>query len=321
MTDWQTLAPSDLNSSNLRGKLIKRAPLHQLTWLKVGGLADWLFEPVDEADLQVFLRAAPADMPITILGAGSNTLIRDGGIAGAVIRLTGAFTDINHTSMSHAGSNTLTAGGGASDGSVARYSARAGLAGLSFLIGIPGTIGGGLRMNAGAYGKEFKDVLISARGLRRNGAQFVATADEMGLAYRHSDAPQDYIFTSADFTTSKGDADALRAEMKQMIAQRGDSQPVNVLTGGSSFANPEGQKAWQVIDQAGCRGLRVGGAHMSEKHCNFFINDGNASASDLESLGELVRARVMAASGIALRWEIRRIGRDLDSDLGKGAAK
>ena len=298
MTRWQNLTWPDL-----RGRLEQNVLLSTLTWLKVGGPADWLFTPEDEQDLQNFLAACPADMPVTLLGAGSNTLVRDGGIEGVVIRLTGTFTAISHEG------NMLCAGAGAQDGDVARYAAKTGLAGLSFLIGIPGTIGGGLRMNAGAYGSEFKDVLITARGLRRDGSLFEATPEEMRMRYRHSDAPEDYIFTSASFHTRPGDADELRHEMKQMIAQRGDSQPVGARTGGSTFANPDGHKAWQVIDEAGCRGLQVGGAHMSEKHCNFLINEGHATAHDLEQLGETVRARVAAHSGIDLRWEIRRIGR------------
>jgi len=285
------------------GTLTQNAPLHQLTWLRVGGKADWLFEPADEADLQNFLQAIPSDMPITILGAGSNTLIRDGGIAGTVIRLTGPFTSITQNGP------VITAGAGTPDGEVARFAAKAGCAGLSFLIGIPGTIGGGLRMNAGAYGTEFKDVLITARALTRAGEIIEATAADMGMAYRHSEAPSDWIFLSASFQTSAGDQNALRAEMKEMIAQRGDAQPIGARTGGSTFANPEGHKAWQVIDAAGCRGLSVGGAHMSEKHCNFLINEGTASATDIETLGELVRSRVADNSGISLRWEIRRIGR------------
>ena len=298
MTDWQ-----NITFPETRGKLEQNAPLHLLTWLRVGGPADWLFEPADEADLQEFLAAAPADMPITVLGAGSNTLVRDGGIEGAVIRLTGYFAEISLDG------DIISAGAGTSDGEVARFAGRSGRAGLSFLIGIPGTIGGGLRMNAGAYGSEFKDVLVSARAISRDGHIITATPAEMGMAYRHSDAPDNWIFISAQFRTSEGDPETLRAEMKAMIAQRGEAQPVGARTGGSTFANPDGHKAWQVIDEAGCRGLIVGGAHMSEKHCNFLINDGDASASDLENLGELVRSRVAAKSGIELRWEIRRIGR------------
>ena len=293
----------DINFPDLKGNLQQDAPLQQLTWLRVGGPADWLFEPKDETDLQAFLSVAPSDMPITVLGAGSNTLVRDGGIDGAVIRLTGSFAE---TSLKE---EIITAGAGTPDGEVARFAARSGRSGLSFLIGIPGTIGGGLRMNAGAYGSEFKDVLVTARAISRNGEIIEASAEEMGMAYRHSDAPQDWIFTSASFHTTAGDPDLLRAEMKDMIAQRGAAQPIGARTGGSTFANPEGHKAWQVIDEAGCRGLTVGGAHMSEKHCNFLINEGDASASDLENLGELVRSRVAENSGIELRWEIRRIGR------------
>lgn len=298
MTSW-----SNLQISGLRGKLTQNASLRQLSWLRVGGPADWLFEPADEADLQTFLASIPSDMPVTCLGAGSNTLIRDGGIEGAVIRLTGTFATISQAD------DIILAGAGTPDGEVARFAAKAGRAGLSFLIGIPGTIGGGLRMNAGCYGTEFKDVLVTARAISRTGDVIEANADEMGMAYRHSDAPSDWIFTSAAFRTTEGDPDKLRAEMKEMIAQRGEAQPVGARTGGSTFANPDGKKAWQVIDAAGCRGLTVGDAHMSEKHCNFLINNGSASASDIETLGETVRARVAESSGISLRWEIRRVGR------------
>ena len=287
----------------LRGKLVAGAPLSNLTWLKVGGPADWLFEPADIADLQAFLKAAPADMPIQVIGAGSNLLVRDSGLDGAVIRLTGALAEISHEG------EVLTAFAGAHDGEVARYGARHGLGGLSFMVGIPGTVGGGLSMNAGAYGAEFKDVLIEATAVTRDGEIVVRTPEDMKMRYRATSAPADWIFVRARFKTSPAPSEELRAEMKAIIAQRGDSQPVGARTGGSTFANPEGHKAWQLIDAAGCRGLRVGGAMMSDKHCNFMINDAQASAADLENLGETVRRKVKETADIELRWEIRRIGR------------
>jgi UDP-N-acetylmuramate dehydrogenase len=210
--------------------------------------------------------------------------------------------------VSHDG-ETVLAGAGALDAEVARHAAKAGLAGLEFLIGIPGTVGGGLRMNAGAYGGEFRDVVIRAHGFDRSGTPFSATPDDMGMAYRHSDAPDDWIFTHAEFRASAGDAARIRARMKEIVASRGDAQPRGVRTGGSTFANPPGGKAWQEIDAAGCRGLEIGDAQVSEKHCNFLINRGGASAHDIESLGETVRNRVAARGGPALRWEIRRVGR------------
>lgn len=297
----------------ITGKITPHAPLSSMTWLGVGGQADWLFEPKDQTDLRRFLSQYPSDSPLHIIGAGSNMLVRDGGIAGVVIRLAGIFADISYAD------GIIEAGAGAPDGEVARFAAKQARAGLSFMIGIPGTIGGGLRMNAGCYGTEFKDVLVSASGFDRHGTPFTATADEMNMRYRASDAPQDWIFTSARFATNAGEKDALRAEMKQMIASRSDAQPVGARTGGSTFANPDGQKAWQVIDAAGCRGLRHGGALLSEKHCNFLINEGTATAEDLEQLGEDIRNRVKQHSGIELRWEIRRVGRHLlDTKTGDG---
>ena len=291
--------------TGIKGIVTPNASLAGLTWLGVGGRADWLFEPENEADLQLFLSQYPSDFPLHIIGAGSNMLVRDGGIDGVVIRLSGEFSEIRHEN------GIIHAGAGTSDGEVARFAAKQSRAGLSFMIGIPGTIGGGLRMNAGCYGTEFKDVLVSASAIDRQGQAFTATPAEMNMRYRASDAPQDWIFTSAQFATTLGDKDRLRAEMKSMIASRSEAQPVGVRTGGSTFANPDGHKAWQVIDAAGCRGLRKGGALLSEKHCNFLINEGQATAEDLEQLGEEVRERVRQHSGIELRWEIRRIGRHL----------
>ena len=276
------------------------------TWFGVGGPADVVFCPRDADDLAQFLASCPADIPLLPIGAGSNLLVRDGGVAGVVIRLNEFMTSISHDGTS------VTADAGATDADVARYAARAGLAGLEFLIGIPGTIGGGLRMNAGAYGGEFRDVVIRAHGFDRAGRAFRATPDEMGMGYRHSEAPADWIFTHAEFRATQGETAAIKARMKDIVASRGDAQPRGVRTGGSTFANPPGGKAWQEIDAAGCRGLEIGGALVSEKHCNFLINQGGASAHDIESLGETVRLRVAERGGPALRWEIRRVGQLAD---------
>ena len=287
---------------DVRGDYELAIPMARHTWFGVGGSADVIYCPRDADDLADFMAGCPADIPILPVGAGSNLLVRDGGIAGVVIRLSKHMTNISHAGQ------TVTADAGALDADVARYASKAGLAGLEFLIGIPGTIGGGLRMNAGAYGGEFKDITIRAHGVSRDGGQISATPAEMGMAYRHSDAPADWIFTHAEFTAMDGDRDAIRARMKDIVASRGDAQPRGVRTGGSTFANPPGGKAWQEIDAAGCRGLTVGGAQVSEKHCNFLINNGDASAYDIESLGETVRSRVAARGGPALRWEIKRVG-------------
>ena len=287
----------------VRGDYAAAVPMAGHTWFGVGGPADIIFSPADAADLGSFLAACPADIPLLAVGAGSNLLVRDGGIGGVVIR-----TPAHMNAVSHDG-ETVLAGAGALDAEVARHAAKAGLAGLEFLIGIPGTVGGGLRMNAGAYGGEFRDVVIRAHGFDRSGTPFSATPDDMGMAYRHSDAPDDWIFTHAEFRASAGDAARIRARMKEIVASRGDAQPRGVRTGGSTFANPPGGKAWQEIDAAGCRGMEIGAAQVSEKHCNFLINRGGASAHDIESLGETVRNRVAARGGPALRWEIRRVGR------------
>ena len=296
----------------VRGDYASAVPMARHTWFGVGGPAEIIFSPADRDDLASFLAACPADVPVLTVGAGSNLLVRDGGIAGVVIR-----TPAHMTAVSHEG-DVVTAGAGALDADVARHAARAGLAGLEFLIGIPGTVGGGLRMNAGAYGGEFRDVVIRAHGVDRSGRAFSATPDEMGMGYRHSDAPADWIFTHAEFRATPGDATAIKARMKEIVASRGDAQPRGVRTGGSTFANPPGGKAWQEIDAAGCRGLEIGDALVSEKHCNFLINRGSASAHDIESLGETVRHRVAARGGPALRWEIRRVGHLADGQMTPG---
>ena len=290
----------------VRGTYADAVDMSRHTWFGVGGPADVVFCPRDADDLAQFLASCPADIPLLPVGAGSNLLVRDGGVAGVVIRLNEFMTSISHDGTS------VTADAGATDADVARYAARAGLAGLEFLIGIPGTIGGGLRMNAGAYGGEFRDITLRAYGFDRQGNAVSATPDEMGMAYRHSDAPVNWIFTHATLSAVTGVPDDIKARMKEIITSRGDAQPRGVRTGGSTFANPPGGKAWQEIDAAGCRGMVIGGAQVSEKHCNFLINTGTANAHDLETLGEAVRGRVQEHGGPPLRWEIRRVGRLAD---------
>lgn len=287
----------------VKGKLQINADLGAFTWFRVGGPADVLFRPKDEADLCDFLAELDPAVPVTVLGVGSNVLIRDGGIEGVVIRLGGEFAKIT------ADDSGLTAGAGALGGTVAQTAWDKGRAGLEFLSGIPGTIGGALRMNAGAYGGETQDVVIEARAVDRSGAIHHLSVQDMGYSYRHSDVPEDWIFLSARLTAPRGEQDLIKARMAEIRQKREAAQPVRTRTGGSTFANPDGAKAWELIDRAGCRGLTKGGAQISEKHCNFLINTGAATAADLEELGEEVRAKVLAASGVSLRWEIRRLGR------------
>ncbi len=286
----------------LRGKLIANQPLDSFTWFRVGGPAQTLFMPEDEDDLAYVLRNLPADVPVTVIGAGSNLIVRDGGVPGMVIRLGRAFAEIT-TDENH----RVSAGTAALDAHVARAAQKASIGGLSFLSGIPGGIGGALRMNGGAYGGETKDVLLEARGIDRQGNVVTFSNTDMGFTYRHSKAPEDVIFTRATFQGRPGDPDAIAAEMAEIKQKREASQPRN-RTGGSTFKNPPGHNAWKLIDAAGCRGLIVGGAQVSELHCNFLINLGNATAADIETLGETVRARVKAQSGVDLDWEIKRIG-------------
>ncbi len=286
----------------VRGRIRADEPLARYTWFRVGGPAEVLFEPVDLDDLRTFLAACPAEIDITMIGGTSNILIRDGGIPGVVIRLGKAFAGIEIEG------NHIHAGAAAADMNVARRAAEAGLAGLEFLIGIPGTVGGALRMNAGAYGAEIGDVLESATAVDRQGNMHTLHADEMGFSYRTVAVPADLIFTSAVFSAVPGDAGAIQALIKDIQVKREATQPVREKTGGSTFANPWGHKAWELIDAAGCRGLRIGGAQVSEAHCNFLINAADATASDLEQLGEEVRRRVMETSGVDLHWEIRRLG-------------
>lgn len=289
------------------GRLLTRVPLAELTWFRVGGPADVLFVPADEDDLATFLAATPQDIPVTALGVGSNLLVRDGGVRGVVVRLGRGLGDIRIES-----DHRLRAGAAALDVAVARAAADTGIAGLEFLSGIPGTIGGGLCMNAGAYSCEFKDILISARALDRQGRPTTLGHSEMGFSYRDSAAAKDLIFVEALFQGRPGEREAVTKRMAEITAAREDTQPIRARTGGSTFKNlVNGKRAWELIEAAGCRGLVVGDAQVSEKHCNFLINRGAAKAADLESLGEEVRRRVREATGVALEWEIKRIGEGL----------
>jgi UDP-N-acetylmuramate dehydrogenase len=287
----------------LRGRLLANQSLAELTWFRVGGPAQVLCIPEDEADLSYLLAELPRAYAVTVVGLGSNLIVRDGGLAGVVVRLGRGFSEIiiepNHR---------LRVGAAVPDVKVARAAQEAGIAGLSFLRGIPGAIGGALRMNAGAYGGETKDRLVSARGVDGRGAARDYSNAEMGFGYRHCGVAEDVVFTEALFRGEPGDRDQIAAEMNKITESREATQPVKSRTGGSTFKNPPGQKAWQLIDAAGCRGLRIGGAQVSELHCNFLINLGDATARDIETLGETVRERVKAHSGIELEWEIKRIG-------------
>jgi UDP-N-acetylmuramate dehydrogenase len=287
----------------LRGRLLPSEPLAPLTWFRVGGPAQVLFMPEDEADLAYFLAHLPVDIPVTVIGLGSNLIVRDGGVPGVVIRLGRGFGEVKVEP-----GERIRAGAAVPDVKVARAAQEAAIAGLAFLRGIPGAIGGALRMNGGAYGRETKDALIEARGVDRQGRVRTFSNGEMRFSYRHCSAPEDVIFTEALFQGERGDAQKIAAEMEKITESREATQPIKSRTGGSTFKNPLGQKAWQLIDAAGCRGLTVGGAQVSEMHCNFLINLGGASAADIESLGETVRARVGDVSGVDLEWEIKRIG-------------
>ena len=286
----------------VRGSYTENAPLKDLVWFRAGGQAEILFRPADAEDLATFLFARPADLEVTVIGVGSNLLIREGGVPGVVIRLPAAFGRVSVDGV------RLRAGAAALDSAVARAAADAGIAGLEFLRGVPGTMGGALRMNAGCYGRELKDVLVEATALDPQGNVHTLTVDQMGFGYRHADVPPDWIFVEAVLEGTEDAPEAVRARMNALVEQREATQPVRSKTGGSTFKNPAGHKAWQLIDQAGCRGLRHGEAQVSEKHCNFLINTGNATAADIEALGEEVRKRVKENSGVTLEWEIRRVG-------------
>jgi len=288
--------------SALRGRLVANQPLAELTWFRVGGPAQILFMPEDEDDLAYMLAHLPAEIPVTVMGLGSNLIVRDGGVPGVVIRLGRGFGEIAIEDV------RVRAGGALPDVKVARTAQEAGIAGLSFLRGIPGAIGGALRMNGGAYGRETKDTLIEARAVDRAGRVHVLGNADMHYAYRHCGAPDDYIFTQATFRGERGDPAVIAAEMDKITESREATQPIKSRTGGSTFKNPPGHKAWQLIEAAACRGLRIGDAQVSDMHCNFLINLGKATAADIETLGEAVRRRVKEGSGIDLDWEIKRIG-------------
>jgi len=288
---------------NLRGRLLANQPLAELTWFRVGGAAQLLFMPEDEDDLAYFLAHLPSEIPVTSIGLGSNLIVRDAGVPGVVIRLGRGFNTVEVEPGSR-----LRTGTAVPDVKVARAAQEAAIAGLAFYRGIPGAIGGALRMNGGAYGRETKDVLIEARGVDRSGHVRVWSNADMHYTYRHCGAPDDVIFTQALYQGSPGDAAAIEQEMEKITQSREATQPIKSRTGGSTFKNPPGNKAWQLIDAAGCRGLQIGGAQVSPMHTNFLINLGGATAADIETLGETVRQRVQANSGILLEWEIKRIG-------------
>ncbi len=289
---------------HVKGRLVEGAPMARLSWFRTGGNADILFEPADEDDLVKVLRCLPGSVPITVIGVGSNLLVRDGGIEGLVIRLGRGFSDICMRG------NVVNAGAGAMDVHVAKAAAKSGLTGLEFLVGVPGTIGGAVRMNAGAYGREVKDVLKHAHAVDRFGHIEELQPEDFGFSYRHAKLKDDMIILKASFHAKLGETDAIEEKMREISASRSESQPLGTRTGGSTFKNPEGAHAWKLIDDAGCRGMSIGDAQVSEKHCNFLINHGGASAAELETLGEQVRERVKANSGVELEWEIRRIGRN-----------
>ena len=306
MTAFPDITPAiRAGAPNLRGRLLANPSLADLTWFRVGGPAQVLFTPADEEDLARLLAGLDPEIPVTVIGLGSNLIVRDGGIPGITIRLGGkAFGAVEIDGV------TLRAGTAVPDMRLAKAAADASLDGLAFFRGIPGSVGGALRMNAGAHGGETTDVLVEARGVDRRGALVRFTHEAMGFTYRHSTVPEDVIFTSALFRGRPGDRQAIEAEMARVTAAREAAQPIRERTGGSTFKNPDGGKAWQLIDAAGCRGLTRGGAQVSEMHCNFLINRDGATAADIEGLGEEVRRRVREHSGYELHWEIKRIGVD-----------
>jgi UDP-N-acetylmuramate dehydrogenase len=287
----------------VRGELEENAPLDRETWFRAGGPADVLFRPADRDDLIEFIKKKPKDVPVTVIGYGSNLLVRDGGVAGIVVRMGKRMAEIEISG------DEVSAGAGAGDVAVSAAARDAGLGGLEFLSGIPGTIGGALRMNAGAYGREMKDVVIECKALDPDGGLHKLKLDQLGFEYRHCGVPEDWIFTGAVMRGTRDDKAKIAERMAEIRRQREESQPLRTRTGGSTFANPPGHKAWKLIDEAGLRGFKVGGAMVSEKHTNFLINTGNATGADIENLGEEIRRRVKAKSGVTLEWEIRRIGR------------
>jgi UDP-N-acetylmuramate dehydrogenase len=287
----------------VRGRYRADVPLAPRTWLRVGGPAEVVFQPADAADLAIFLKGRPAEIGVTPIGVASNLLVRDGGIEGVVLRFSGSLAEVD------VDDERLRVGAGATDRMIAIQAMKAGLSGLEFLIGIPGTLGGAVRMNAGAFGGETAEVVERVVALDPAGRRYELTAAELGFGYRHSGLPADWIVVGAVLRAAQGDARAIEARMRAIKAERDASQPLHVATGGSTFKNPPGHKAWQLIDAAGCRGLRHGRAMVSDKHCNFLINTGGATAAEIEELGERVRERVQEHSGIALEWEIHRVGR------------
>ena len=294
---------TSLDTSGIRGKLSPNAPLAPLVWFKSGGAAEWLFEPRDVTDLQQFLSDLDPSVPVMALGLGSNMIVRDGGVPGVVVRLGKAFARVAKLD-----DVTLDCGGGASGILVSSTARDSGISGVEFLRSIPGTVGGFVRMNGGAYGGEVKDILIDCDVVLRSGELVTLGNAELGYSYRHSELPEGAIVVAARFRGRPGDPQAIQAEMDRISASREASQPLRSKTGGSTFKNPEGHKAWQLVDEAGCRGLQIGGAQVSDKHTNFIINTGAATSADIETLGEEVRRRVKDNSGIELEWEIQRVG-------------
>ncbi len=304
---------------SVRGRLTPNAGMEKITWFRAGGPAELLFQPADEADLAEFLQNLPAEVPVMVVGIGSNLLVRDGGIAGVVIRLSAK----GFGTTERIGDRQIRAGAATPDKRLAASALDAGLGGFHFYHGIPGSVGGALRMNAGANGTETRERVVEVRAVDRRGQIHVLSNGEMGYAYRHSSAGKDLIFTSALFAGDPGDPADIRARMDEVQHHRETVQPVREKTGGSTFKNPDGTSAWKEVDEAGCRGLKVGDAQMSELHCNFMINTAAATGHDLETLGETVRARVLANSGICLEWEIKRLGafapgHEVEPFLGEG---
>lgn len=288
----------------LDGRISQNASLRHLTWFRTGGAADWLFEPASEQDLVAFMAGLPKQVPLTILGTGANVLVRDGGIEGVVLRLGKAFQTLNIQE------GMVQAGGALSNAAAASEAGKAALTGLEFLRGVPGTIGGAVAMNAGAYHQQISDTLISVRLIKRDSQAETVLAADLELSYRHASLPLGSVIVEANFACQPHDALSIAHQMQRVLEEREQSQPLKTKTGGSTFKNPPGdKKAWELIDAAGCRGLRQGGAHISQKHCNFMIADDGASAKDIEALGETVRQRVLDAFGVELEWEIRRLGR------------
>lgn len=292
-----------VSTDGLRGSLTSQAPLAKLVWFKTGGCADWLFEPEDLDDLKLFLERLDGHLPVMALGLGSNMIIRDGGVPGVVIKLGKPFANVDiHEQV-------VTCGGGAHGILVASAARDEGVAGLEFMRGIPGTVGGFVRMNGGAYGREVSDVLIDCDVIMPGGELVTLPAADLNYSYRHSALPEGAVVVSARFQGVPGDPEKIGAEMDRIAEARENSQPLRTKTGGSTFKNPPGKKAWELVDAAGCRGLMMGGAQVSEKHTNFMINTGDATSADIEGLGEEVRRRVYAHSGVELEWEIQRVGR------------